>query len=145
MKASGNPWLDALLAGSALAAGLELLVRGLWGSYYARFPLPGLEGAMAAGLVEPALYNSVMAWAHAALAFLVAGGVLMARGRDRGPLALVFALAALVTLCAFAWASPAVRSSNLGPLTPLFLAVYFGPPYLLGMGLGAAFGWLRRR
>lgn len=145
MNHPATTFLYAVLAGIALAAGLELVVHGLWDSYYSQHPVRGYEGAMAAGLVAPALYNSAMALLHGALAFLLAGLVVMLPSRGRAPVALAFAGAALVTLSAFAFARPEVRGSNLGPLTPLFLSIYFGPPFALGMALGGAVGWWRRR
>lgn len=147
MNHSATAYLYAVLAGIAVAAGLELAVRGLWDGYYSHFPLRGYEGAMAAGLVAPAICNSAMAMLHVAMAFLLSGLVLMLPGDGprRAPVALAFALAALVAMSALALAQPAARASNLGPMTPLFLTIYFGPPFALGMVLGGTLGWWRHR
>lgn len=145
MNPSATSIMYAALVGIAFALGLELLVQGLWLPFYSHYPLPGYAGAMAAGQVEPALYNSAMSLRHAVVAFFVAGLVLMAPGGGRVPAALVFAGAAFFTLNVLTFAHPEVRHSNLGPLTPVFLGIYFGPPFLVGMGVGGAVGWWRQR
>lgn len=145
MNHSALTYLYAVLAGIAVAAGLELLIHGLWDGYYSHYPLRGYEGAMAAGLVKPALYHSARGMVHGALVFLLAGAVIMAGGSRRLPVAGAFATAALIVQGAFALARPEVGGSNLGALTPFFLIIYFGPPFVVGAALGSTFGWWHRR
>lgn len=140
---SAITFVYAALAGLALATGLELAVRALWG-HYGQFPMPGYEGAAAAGLIDPALYSSTRALLQAMLAYAIAGVVLglLPPRPGRG---VVFGIAALLAHSAFAFAYPRVREGNMAPLTPLFLAIYFWPPLLLGLGLGRApAGWRAR-
>ena len=146
------PALLSTLSGALVAAGLELAARLLWTSLYSHHPLEGYAGAMAEGLIDPGIYMSALGFRHAWGLYLLCGLGIALLDRLRAVwLAALFALGAVLVHSAFSLTSPDAQTSNLAPLTPLFMATYSVPPLALGMlagllagGLGALVGRLRR-
>ena len=133
------------LSGMVTAIVIELAVKLLWPAYYSQYPLPGYDGAMAAGLVEPGFYNSSRSFLHAAAVFYVSGLLIALRERNQVfAYAMVFWLVALSALSIFAYMNPGIRKSNLGPITPIFLMIYTGPPFVGGVFTGNFISFAKR-
>lgn len=132
------------LGGALSATGLELAARLLWSAFYSRYPLPGYAGAMAEGLVDPGIYLSAMGFRHAWGLYLLCGlGIGLLDQRRAVWLAALFGVGAVAVHSAFAAAAPDFMSSNLAPLTPLFMAAYTLPPLAAGVLAGMLAGWVR--
>lgn len=124
-------------AGILVATGLKLVVQLMWTTYYSYYPLAGYERAMASGLVDPAFYNSSRSLLHAAIVFFVCVVLIPIYDHKRvSSFAQVFLFCAVLALSIFAYLTPGVQESNLGPLTPFFLAIYTGPSFVAGVVVG---------
>jgi len=126
------------VAGVSVALAFDFVLNFYWDSYYSNYPPEGYSTAWAKRIVRPGFYASAKGLLHAAALFLASGlSISVLWYRNAWYIAFPYIACAIISFSFLAFQDPAVLKGNLAPLTPLFIVIYIGPAFLLGVGVGS--------